>query len=62
MLIAPTSIHFERFTVGQVFRGVCVRGKGEGGVVPPKEGGCLTGVFESLIICSLWNRVVKLMG
>ena len=22
----------------------------------------MTGVFESLIICSLWNRVVKLMG
>ena len=37
MLIAPTSIHFERFTVGQVFRGVCVEG-GEGGrgVVPLK--------------------------
>ena len=33
MLIAPTSIHFERFTVGQVFRGVCVGGGGgEGGL------------------------------
>ena len=32
------------------------------GFVPPREGGCWTGIFESLIICSLWNRVVKLMA
>ena len=38
---------------------VCVSG---GEVVPPREGGCWTGIFESLIICSLWNRVVKLMA
>ena len=30
--------------------------------MPPREGGCSTGIFESLIICSLWNRVVKLMA
>ena len=33
-----------------------------GGVMPPREGGCLAGFFESLIICSLWYRVVKLMA
>ena len=32
------------------------------GFVPPREGGCSTGVFESLIICSLLNRVVKIMA
>ena len=31
----------------------------QGVFVPPREGGCLTGVFESLIV---WNRVVKLMA
>ena len=36
-------------------------GRGEGGFMPSREGGCSTGIFESLIICSLWNRVVKLM-
>ena len=30
--------------------------------MPSREGGCSTGVFESLIICNLWNRVVKLMA
>ena len=29
--------------------------------MPPREGGCSTGIFELLIICSFWNRVVKLM-
>ena len=33
-----------------------------GGFVPPREGSCLTGVFEFLIICSLWNWVVNLMA
>ena len=33
-----------------------------GGFVPPREGSCLTGVFEFLIICSLWNWVVSLMA
>ena len=28
----------------------------------PREGGCLTDIFESRIICSLWNQVVKLMA
>ena len=37
-------------------------GWGGGGVMPPREGGCLAGFFESLIICSLWYRVVKLMA
>lgn len=27
----------------------------------PREGGCSTDVFESVMICSLWNQVVKLM-
>ena len=30
--------------------------------MPPREGGCSTGVFEPLIICSLCNRAVKLMA
>ena len=33
-----------------------------GGFVPPREGSCLTGVFEFLIIWSLWNWVVNLMA
>ena len=41
--------------IGQVLRGL-------GAVMPPGEGGCLTGVFGSLIIFSLWNRVVTLMA
>ena len=32
------------------------------GFVPPSEGGCLTRAFEPLIVCSLCNRVVKLMA
>ena len=28
----------------------------------PGEGGCSTGVFESLVIRNLWNRVVKSMA
>ena len=27
----------------------------------PREGGCSTGVFESVILCSLWNQVVNSM-
>ena len=34
----------------------------QGRFVLPSEGGCLTGVFESLIICTLWNWVVNLMA
>ena len=34
----------------------------QGGFVPPREGVCLNGVFEFLIICRLWNGVVKMMG
>ena len=30
--------------------------------MPPRERGCSTSAFGSLIICSLWNRVVKLMA
>ena len=32
------------------------------GVVLPREGGCSTGDFDSLIICSLWKQMVKLMA
>ena len=35
-----------------------VVGQVQGVFVPSRKGGCLTGVFESL----LWNRLVKLMA
>ena len=38
------------------------RGQVRRGVVPPREGTCSTGAFDSLIICSLWKQVVKLMA
>ena len=37
-------------------------GRSSGGFVPPREGGCSTSISESLVICGLWNRVVKLMA
>ena len=38
-----------------VLRMKCIRPGPHGGFVSPREGGCSAGVFESLIIFSLWN-------
>ena len=55
------SFENENYTAG-IFVNFSNRPGPQKGFVPPSKGGCLTRAFEPLIVCSLCNRVVKLMA